>query len=296
MAGSPAVGDALDVTTRIPPPIITGIPPTPRRGPRPQPRRAWIRTTPASADAGSMTDSRCYAGPSLTAGLYAAWVWGVVAVLAPAAWICLLTLRSEHWRWRALGAIARTLLALIGVRVDVCAPHNLPSETPFVAVANHASYLDGLILLSMMQRPVSFVVKGEFARYRYTLGLMMRRLGVIFVSRDTADTRRLIDAGKKGRPIVLFSEGRLETSPRLEPFHKGAFVVAAHCGFPVVPLALRGTRDVLPPGSWRPRRARITVRIAQPIASQGPGSSAIDNLRDAVRSAIADSLDGSRPE
>lgn len=221
---------------------------------------------------------------------YAAWAWVVVGVLAPVLWVITIALPGERRRWWATHCAARAFLVLVALRVTLLGREHLPAEGPFVVVANHASYLDGVVILATLPRPVSFVVHARFVRYRYTLGLVMRRLGVIFVSRATRDTRRLVEAGRQGRHLVVFPEGRIGSPPRLEPFHTGAFVVAAQCGSPVVPMAIRGTRRVLPPDSWRLRRGRIVLRIGPPIAPEGRGRDAIGVLRKAARRAIAERL------
>lgn len=229
--------------------------------------------------------SRC-----LTTRLFGVWVWMVFGTIAPLAWAFTLACPGQHRRWRAMRVAVRSFFALTGLRVEVLGQENVPVDTPFVAVANHTSYLDGLVTLAALPRPAAFVVKADFARYRYTLALMMRRLGVIFVSRDRPDTSRLIEATMGGRSLVVFPEGSIEPSLRLKPFHMGAFVTAARCGSPILPMAIQGSRRVLPPGTWRPKRASIAVQFGQPISPDGTGNSAITALHEATRTAIIEHL------
>lgn len=118
----------------------------------------------------------------------------------------------------------------------------------------------------------------------------MRRLGVIFVSRDRPDTRRPVDAAMGGCSFVVFPEGDIETSLRLEPFHTGTFVIATRSGTPILPMAIQGSRSVLPSGTWRPKRASIAVQFGQPILPDGTGNSAISALDEATCRAITDRL------
>jgi 1-acyl-sn-glycerol-3-phosphate acyltransferase len=210
--------------------------------------------------------------------------------IAPLAWMLMLALPGEHRRWRALRAAVRRFFTLAGLRVEVLNSENVPVNTPFVAVANHSSYLDGLVALLALPCPVTFVVNAKFARYRYTLGLMMRRVGVVFVSHGRADSRRLIDEAKRGRSLVLFPEGGIESSRCLAPFHMGAFVIAARARYPILPIAIRGSRRVLPPGAWRPRRTSILVRFGQAIPPASTDPSAITKLQAATRRAITERL------
>ena len=66
---------------------------------------------------------------------------------------------------------------------------------------------------------------------------------------------------------MYFPEGRLTRISGVLPFRMGAFLVAAETGVPVVPIALRGTRSILRPGSWFFRRGAVTVTIGKPIAA-----------------------------
>ena len=64
----------------------------------------------------------------------------------------------------------------------------------------------------------------------------------------------------------------------------GAFLVAARSGAPVVPVALRGTRAVLPVGRLLPRRATVTVTVAPPVTTQEAGwQGAVELQREARR-------------
>jgi 1-acyl-sn-glycerol-3-phosphate acyltransferase len=222
--------------------------------------------------------------------MFAVRVWTVFGAIAPLTWALMLALPGENRRWRVMRAAVRSFFALAGLHVQVFGRGNVPVDTPFVAVANHASYLDGLVALVALPCPATFVVKADFARYRYTLGLMMRRIGVIFVSHDRPDTRRLIDAAKGGRSLMLFPEGGIETSFRLAPFHQGAFVIATCYEFPVLPMTIQGTRRALPPGTWRPRHASITVQFGSVISPVGTGTAAIRTLHEATRRTIAAQL------
>ena len=104
----------------------------------------------------------------------------------------------------------------------------------------------------------------------------------------------MADAVQRGSSLLVFPEGTFVARPGLLPFHLGAFLAAARSGVPVVPLAIRGNRDMLPAERWWPRRATLEVDIGEPIA---PIAGAPDvfaaavKLREAARGAIAATLD-----
>jgi 1-acyl-sn-glycerol-3-phosphate acyltransferase len=70
------------------------------------------------------------------------------------------------------------------------------------------------------------------------------------------------------------------------PFKLGAFVVAAHTATPVIPVALIGTRSLLRPGQWLPRRTEVVIEVGAPIVASQQDWAAAVALRDAARKAI----------
>ena len=72
----------------------------------------------------------------------------------------------------------------------------------------------------------------------------------------------------------------------MRPFHIGAFKIAVDAGIPLLPVALRGSRSLLHPDSWFPRRGLVTVTIGEPIKPAGKDWQAAIALRDAARHAI----------
>jgi 1-acyl-sn-glycerol-3-phosphate acyltransferase len=160
-----------------------------------------------------------------------------------------------------------------------------------ILVANHASWVDGAVLASVLPGAPVFVVGIELGD-RLWSGAVLRRLGTVFVHRaaheqGAADTRTLIAEARGSRTIVLFPEGRLSVVPGLRAFHLGAFVTAVDARVPVVPIAIRGTRSVLAPGHAVPHRGGVEVDIGEPIAVVQPGWNGALELQHAAREVIA---------
>jgi 1-acyl-sn-glycerol-3-phosphate acyltransferase len=159
-----------------------------------------------------------------------------------------------------------------------------------VLVANHASYLDAVVVVASLPTGLSYVAKRDLAG-AFLSRLLFQRLGIESIERfDTQrsveDAARVLDAIKHGRAMVFFPEGTFGREPGLRPFRMGAFVVAAKTGAPVVPMAIRGTRSILRAGQWLPRRGAIRVNIGTPIRAEAADWTAAITLRDAAREAI----------
>jgi 1-acyl-sn-glycerol-3-phosphate acyltransferase len=182
------------------------------------------------------------------------------------------------------------LLKLAGLRLTVKSEEKVPPGQ-CVIVANHASYLDGVVFTAVLPPRFGFVIKREMDRVPLA-GLLLRRLGSLFVERSNRqrganDARRVLRTAISGSSLVFFPEGTFSPAPGLLKFHVGAFTTAARVGCPVIPAVIRGTREVLPQGAFFPRRAHIEVEFLSPlIATAAAGASAAVELRDRARSAI----------
>lgn len=163
-------------------------------------------------------------------------------------------------------------------------------ERGALLVANHSSYLDSLVILAAIPGRLTFVAKEELS-HQWVAGAFLRRLGTVFVHRSTArdgveDTAHQLKIAQSGERIISFPEGTMGRMPGLHGFRLGTFVVAAQSGLPVIPVILRGTRSVLRPGQWFPRKGEIEVDISSPIRPEGCDFAAAIELRDKTRTII----------
>lgn len=220
---------------------------------------------------------------------YAAYWWGVITLLAGFVWPLTLALPRKRWRWAMLHHAARFALRLLAIPVDLRGVGVLP-RSGCVIVANHASYIDGLILAACVPGALTFIAKKELAPQRVA-GPFLRRLGTIFVERfdreaSVQELDRVLAAARAGLRLVFFAEGTFTRASGLLPFHLGAFIASCRAGLPVVPVALRGTRSVMRSNDWFPRRGPVKVSVGEPIWPAGDDFAAALRLRDKVRSKI----------
>ncbi len=224
--------------------------------------------------------------------------WLVFCALAPLAWLRTAFASSPGEAWRISRAAARMLFRLTATPLDVRGLEHLPSG-PCVLVSNHGSYLDGVILVAALPRHFAFVAKREL-QSQVIPRIYLTRLGVEFVerfdaSRSVADATRLAEAVAQGRSLAVFPEGTFVESSGLLPFHLGAFLAAARAGVPVVPVALSGNREILPAGTWWPRRAALQLSVGEPLWPCGEASDVFAagvRLREGARRAIMLDLEG----
>ena len=254
-------------------------------------RAPWWQLTRLVAGAAAAQARRGVSG--LLHVAWALWAWAVFGVAGAGALISTLLLPGLEVRRRAARGWARGAITLSGIRVRVDGLERLEGQAEAhapVLVANHASYADAILLIAALPPRFAFAVKRELATVAL-LGAALRRLGAVFVERVDAaggveDTAVLEAHARAGEALVVFPEGTFRRAPGLPPFKLGAFVVAAHTGAPIVPVALAGTRSLLRPGEWLPRRGEIVISIGAPIVAAAHDWQAALALRDAARRAI----------
>lgn len=162
------------------------------------------------------------------------------------------------------GTASRVFLRVAGIPFMVEGLERLPS-VPCVVVANHASYIDGLVAAAALPPDFAFVIKREMVRVPLA-SLLLRRLGSQFVERfdrhkGGVDARRVLKLAATGQSLVFFPEGTFDETRQIGKFLGGAFATAARSQMPVVAVAIHGTRAVLPPGGISIHRRPIRVEI-----------------------------------
>lgn len=221
---------------------------------------------------------------------YAGYAQLVFWLLAPPTWLLVMLLPGARRRWAVMRRCARLLFRLAGVPVHVEGQEHWRRDRACVVVANHASYLDGVLLVAALPAELVFVAKAELQE-RFISRLFLRRIGAVFVERvdvqrGVFDARRTVQAVQAGQSLMTFPEGTFTRSPGLLPFYMGPFVAAAGAGVPVVPVTIRGTRSVLRSGSWFPHRGSLRVSVDAPILPDGADWGAAVRLRDATRAVL----------
>jgi 1-acyl-sn-glycerol-3-phosphate acyltransferase len=223
---------------------------------------------------------------------YGCYAWlALLAITIPTCVVLAATPGLTRRRRVARGA-ARLFFACIGtpVRVEGGAvePHY-----PCVVVANHASYLDGIILTAALPAGFTYLIKQQMTRVPIA-GFLLRRLGSAFVDRgDHGDRRRtaraMLTLAAQGSALGFFPEGTFDAVPGLKPFQLGAFSAAARANLPVVPIVIHGARRMLPAGRLLPAPGALRVRICEPVRSSGDASAR--ELMALTRRAMLDHLD-----
>jgi 1-acyl-sn-glycerol-3-phosphate acyltransferase len=160
-----------------------------------------------------------------------------------------------------------------------------------ILVANHASYIDSVVLMATIPTRFRFMAKRHLADYPL-IGTVIRKVGHVTVEKATVAQQLsgadvLAQLLRDGWQMLVFPEGTFFRPPELLPFRLGAFKAAVDASRPIVPIALRGTRGVLPADTWLLRRGPINVIIGAPLVPATQGWREMVRLRDEARASIA---------
>jgi 1-acyl-sn-glycerol-3-phosphate acyltransferase len=196
------------------------------------------------------------------------------------------TLRARRW---VAGTLSRAFFRLAGIPLRVDGLERLP-KTPCVVVANHASYIDGIVAAAALPPAFAFVIKKEMVRVPLA-SLLLRRLGSAFVERfdrhqGGADTRRVWKLAARGQSLVFFPEGTFDGNRQVRRFLGGAFATAQRSNLPVVAAAIYGARDVLPPGGIMIYRRALRFEVLEVLEPEG----ARERSRQLIAAAVGEPL------
>lgn len=181
---------------------------------------------------------------------------------------------TGHTAIRVARVWSRSLLFFARVRVKVEGLQKIDPGTSYVFCSNHLSYMDTPVVLSSIPAEFRFLAKEGLFQIPL-LGTHLKQAGHIPVPRE--DPRRAVrtmtGAGRIMRErrvsLLIFPEGGRSRDGVLQPFKEGAAYIAIKAQAPLVPVALVGTRKILPFGSAVFHAGRVRLRVGDPIPTEG---------------------------
>ncbi len=165
-----------------------------------------------------------------------------------------------------LASWSRSVVANLGLQLDVVGAENLDPTRTHIIMSNHQSHYDVPVLFSLLGGNMRMVAKKELFDVPL-LGRAMRESG--FVEVDRSNRERAVESLRRAREhlasgvnIWIAPEGTRSRSGALLPFKKGGFHMAFETGLPILPIAIDGTRHVLEVSHARSSpglRVRVTI-------------------------------------
>jgi 1-acyl-sn-glycerol-3-phosphate acyltransferase len=181
---------------------------------------------------------------------------------------------ARAWSW--------LILRTTGVQVTVQGLERLKPGATYIFVANHQSHYDTPVVFSSLPYQLRIIAKESLARFP-VLGWHLKRGGHLFVDRKNPDRagilRRWRALVSDGLSLIIYAEGTRSRDGRVAKFKAGSFLLAIEAGLPVVPLAILGTRRVMPKGRLQTEPGVVTLIIHDPIPAPSLASPSIQDAK-----------------
>ncbi len=190
---------------------------------------------------------------------------------------------------------ANSILWVSRVKVTISGTEKIDPERSYIYMPNHQSNADIPLLLGRLPVQFRWLAKAELFKIPI-FGRAMRGVGYISIDRSNRKSAfeslgRAARTIRNGTSVLIFPEGTRSRDGRILPFKKGGFVLSVDAGVPIVPIIIRGTRDIIPKGRFMIRPAPVTMQILDPVETAGYTRKTKDALLERIRSILIDNFE-----
>ena len=182
------------------------------------------------------------------------------------------------------------LLKISGVSLNIDGKHNLNYDRPRIYVCNHESNIDIPCLMQSIDEPLFFIAKKELKKIPF-LGWYMSAVGMIFI--DRSDRKKAILSMKnaseeinKGKSVFSFPEGTRTRDGKVGMFKRGTFSLAINSNVDIVPIAIKGAKEVIPATKFEINPGIVKIKIGTPIPSDDWNQENVDSFAKEVKSKV----------
>ena len=164
---------------------------------------------------------------------------------------------------------SRVVLFVSGTEVEVRG--TLPPHGAYVYAANHQSIYDIPILFWSIPRQLRIIAKASLGWIPF-LGWHLHLAGHLLVDRANPGVgiiKRMRALVTEGTSLIVFPEGTRSADGTVGRFKGGVFLLAIEHGLPIVPVSVKGSRNVMLKGHLAVRPGHVTVTIHEPVSTDG---------------------------
>lgn len=179
--------------------------------------------------------------------------------------------RSGRFAHKCARAWSWMILKTTGVTVDATGLDRVPRGTSYVFASNHQSIYDIPVLFWTIDFELRILAKASLGAFPF-LGWHLARTGHVLVDRKNpgADLfRQVRTLMQSGYSLFVFPEGTRSPDGTLARFRAGTFMMAIEAGLPIVPVAIDGSRFVMPKNQLTTSPGHVRVEVLDPIPTAG---------------------------
>jgi len=245
-----------------------------------------------------MASSRSWRSHWLFGILIAAWALLMLILIITAIFIGMFFVGRKRSFWFFAPKLYLLIFGPAGIQVETYEKENMPPEIisgkqPIIFMANHATQLDAPLVLSVCPVGATLIVKKEIGWVPF-LNFAAWAAHAIFIDRSNSEkARKSIEQAteriRRGQSVFMYPEGTRTRTGSLLPFKKGGFVMAQNANVPIVPCAMTGGYQLMPPGTLRIHPGKMIVRVGKPMWPKDFQS--VDTFMTAVRNDIQRMID-----
>ena len=181
---------------------------------------------------------------------------------------------ARAWSW--------LILKTTRVKVTVEGLERLKPGATYIFVANHQSHYDTPVVFSSLPYQLRIIAKESLARFP-VLGWHLKRGGHLFVDRRSPDRTGILKRWRalvsEGLSLIIYAEGTRSPDGHVARFKAGSFLLAIEAGLSIVPLAIVGTREVMPKGRLQTEPGHVTLIVHEPIPTPAIASPTVHDAK-----------------
>lgn len=223
-------------------------------------------------------------------GIYSCYAILLMLVIVPFIWLIIIFL-PKILAEKCCKLCAKIIFLLFLCPVYVHNKKLLTSCSPMIFIANHTSYLDAILLLSVVPTGSLFIGKKELLK-NYLINSFYKKIGFITVDRidfsqNIEDAKHIAKELKNKKSIIIFPEGTFTKQAGIRPFKLGAFKLAVETKTSICPIAIKGSRYILGDGHYFPKPGAVTLTVLPALQANNDSWSEVIRLSREVRKVIA---------
>lgn len=162
------------------------------------------------------------------------------------------------------------ILKISLVEVEKSGLDNFDHNKPYIFVSNHSSQYDIPVLQHSIPNKMGMIFKKELAKIPF-FGWQLKWGPYVMIDRKDPESalKSIVEAKEKirklGMSLVVFAEGTRSKTGEVQPFKRGAFYLASQSGYPIIPVSVSKTINIMPKGKFRIKGGKVKVHFDMPI-------------------------------
>lgn len=194
---------------------------------------------------------------------------------------------SRLWVW----VVSR----LFGVTFSIQHEEKADPRQSYIVAPNHQSNVDIMALMSVLPVKYRWVIKKSLLKIPM-FGWGLGATGAISIDRSNPkEAAEILRAGTRkvgrGWSVLVYPEGTRSPDGNLQPFKKGAFMMAVQTGVQILPVAVNGAYQLMPKHTLIIRPGHVTITLCDPIPTEGLTEEDVPELMERTRRAIKECID-----